>query len=447
MVVGGSFTTVTPTAGAGAGTAVTRKYLFAFNATTGALDTGFVPSVNGEVDSIVPTADGTGVYVGGMFTTAGGVSTRLAEFNLTTGARVATFNPSLNGQINDMALSATGCSSPAPSPSVKSASSRRPGVGQRHHRRLDPYLSINLTGHHNYGRVAGAAEAASAPPSIAVSPDGTRAIVDGNFIQAQDGVGDATRATRSSSIILGAELGHGRPELEHERLHQRLLFAAPTTRYVRDIGWSPDGSYFVVAATGGYYGSTFQDCDAASRFNASSTGQTVHAGLDRLDRHRLAVLGRRHLVGGLRRRPPALAEQPVRPGQRQAAGAVPRRASPRSTRPTACRCRGTRDVTRAATAPRWSTRPPRASGSAATPTTSATTSTSARSWRSSPSPAERAATGDNTGDPHTVFLAGASGKLLHCQQLSTPRPAPAAPTRARAAAAGSPGAASPAPSC
>ena len=65
MVVGGSFTKVTPTAGAGAGTTVTRNHLFAFNATTGALDTGFPPAVNGEVDAIVPTPDGTGVYVGG----------------------------------------------------------------------------------------------------------------------------------------------------------------------------------------------------------------------------------------------------------------------------------------------------------------------------------------------------------------------------------------------
>ena len=84
LVVGGSFTTVTPTAGTGAGTPVTRNYLFAFNATTGALDTSFAPAVNGEVDSIVPTADGTAVYVGGKFTSAGGVSTRLAEFNLAT---------------------------------------------------------------------------------------------------------------------------------------------------------------------------------------------------------------------------------------------------------------------------------------------------------------------------------------------------------------------------
>ena len=138
MVVGGSFTTVTPTAGAGAGTAVTRNYLFAFDATTGALDTGFVPAVNGEVDSIVPTADGTGVYVGGKFTTAGGVATRLAEFNLTTGARVTTFSPSLNGLINDMALVGNRLFIGGTFTSVEEPDPRRARVAQRDHRRDRP---------------------------------------------------------------------------------------------------------------------------------------------------------------------------------------------------------------------------------------------------------------------------------------------------------------------
>src|SRR5438132_12306917 len=40
LVVGGTFTTVTPTAGPGAGTAVMRKSLIASKADTGALDTG-----------------------------------------------------------------------------------------------------------------------------------------------------------------------------------------------------------------------------------------------------------------------------------------------------------------------------------------------------------------------------------------------------------------------
>ena len=159
--------------------------------------------------------------------------------------------------------------------------------------------------------------------------------------------------------------------------------------YVRDIGWSPDGSYFAVAATGGYNDGSFQDCDSASRFNASSTRPDRPARLGRLHRYRLALLGRRHVRRRLRRRSPPLAEQPLRPGQPQDRVPFRGRALQRSTPPTAFRFRGTRAVTRAGTALRSSTPPRPASGSAATPTTSATTSTSARSWSSSPSPAAR----------------------------------------------------------
>ena len=57
-------------------------------------------------------------------------------------------------------------------------------------------------------------------------------------------------------------------------------------------------------------------CDSASRFNASATGLNVAPAWSPVHRHGLAVLGRGHLGRGLRRWPPALAEQPVRPGQR-----------------------------------------------------------------------------------------------------------------------------------
>ena len=416
MVVGGSFTTVTPTAGAGAGTAVTRNYLFAFNATTGALDTGFVPAVNGEVDAIVPTADGTGVYVGGKFTTAGGVSTRLAEFNLTTGARVTTFNPSLNGPINDMALVGNRLFVAGTFTSVKSVAhdglvsvnathrrarpvpdrqpdrppQLRPGRG-RHQRSRRRDRHRGLAGRHPHDRrrqLHQRRRPGESPP--------------------------ATRVTRSPTSS-SARLGDGRPELEHQRLHPRLLLQR--LRLLRaHIGWSPDGSYFVVAATGGYNGGSFQDCDSASRFDASSTGLNVTAGVDRLHRHRLALLGRGHVRCRLRRRPQPLAEQPVRAGQ--LARTAPSRDPgwPRSTRRTASRCRGTPAVTPAVTAPRSSTPPPPASGSAATPTTSATTSTSTRSWRSSRSPAvpRPPATTPVTRAPSS---SPARRQLLYCQQL------------------------------
>ena len=297
MVVGGSFTQVTPTAGAGAGTTVTRNYLFAFNATTGALDTGFAPAVNGEVDAIVPTADGTGVYVGGQFTTAGGVTTRLAEFNLSTGARVTAFNPV--AQRSDQragARRAAGCSSPARSRRSKSVThdgltSLNPTTGA-----LDPYLSINLTGNHNCGRVANAACARVGATDMAISPDGTRMIVDGNFINAADAVNPTGYARdQIANIILGPRSATVDPNW-NTNAYTNPCQSGAYDSYVRSIGWSPDGSYFVVAATGGYPERSFKDCDAASRFNASSTGQSVTPAWIDYTGTRLALFGGGHLA-------------------------------------------------------------------------------------------------------------------------------------------------------
>jgi PKD repeat protein len=411
MVVGGTFTTVTPTAGPGAGASVARHFLFAFNAATGALDTGFVPLVNGEVDAIVPTADGTGVYVGGTFTTAGGISTRLAEFNLTTGARVAAFNPSLNGQINDMALAGGRLLVAGTFTSVKSVVhdglvSINPTNGA-----LDPYLTVNLTGHHNYGRVAGATSARVGATSIAVSPDGSRMIVDGNFTNAADPVKPAGYARdQIANIVLGPTSATVDPNW-NTNAYTPTCFANAYDSYVRSIGWAPDGSYFVVAATGGYYGGSFQDCDTASRFNAASTGLTVtpswinYTGTDSI--YSVAVTSDAVYIGGHYR----WLNNPL--GQdKAAAGAVPRPGlaalDPANGVPLA-----------------WNPgRHPRGHGA------EVVYATSAGIWVGSdtdfignyqykhqkldffPFAGGAAATGDNTGDARTVFLAGASGNSL-----------------------------------
>ena len=89
--VGGRFLNVRPP-GAVAGTQQTsRTYLAAFNQSTGALDTGFNHVLNGIVWSIVASADGSRVYVGGDFTRVDGqVRNRIAAFDTATGALVAT---------------------------------------------------------------------------------------------------------------------------------------------------------------------------------------------------------------------------------------------------------------------------------------------------------------------------------------------------------------------
>ncbi|HEX4428803.1 MAG TPA: hypothetical protein VHZ96_05995, partial [Frankiaceae bacterium] len=104
IFAGGSFTSVSQVTSAGAAAAKTRNYLLSFDPVTGTLDPTFLPVLNGEVDAIVPTPDGSGIYVAGRFSTAGGVTTKLALLSTTTGAVVKTFKASVNGAINDLAL-------------------------------------------------------------------------------------------------------------------------------------------------------------------------------------------------------------------------------------------------------------------------------------------------------------------------------------------------------
>src|SRR5581483_95503 len=80
IVVGGTFTQVQ--AADGATPAVNRRGLFAFDATTGAIDPGFVadfdvspdPAVDRAVEALAASADRRSVFVGGNFSTLAGQS-------------------------------------------------------------------------------------------------------------------------------------------------------------------------------------------------------------------------------------------------------------------------------------------------------------------------------------------------------------------------------------
>ena len=106
--VGGQFTRVRPP-GAAAGTSETvRTYLAAFNQTSGALDTTFNHTLNGAVWSIVASADGSRVFVGGDFTKVDGVTrNRVAAFDTTTGALIANINPNVSYRVKTLAIGGT----------------------------------------------------------------------------------------------------------------------------------------------------------------------------------------------------------------------------------------------------------------------------------------------------------------------------------------------------
>ncbi|TFD12068.1 hypothetical protein E3T35_08095 [Cryobacterium sp. TMT1-2-2] len=99
VYVGGEFTKARP-AGASAGTSEVSRYnLMAYNLSTGVM-TSFNPSVNGVVRAITASPDGSRIYVGGGFSTVGGVSrTRLASFSTATGALLSDWKPTANGTV------------------------------------------------------------------------------------------------------------------------------------------------------------------------------------------------------------------------------------------------------------------------------------------------------------------------------------------------------------
>lgn len=115
VIMGGDFTQVQA---AGSTTALNRPDILAFNATTGALSTTFLPQLDGKVEALLPSADGKSVYVGGYFHTVNGKTAKsLTELSLSDGSTVGTFKtPSMNGKVKDLRLAGDGCGSPGRSP-------------------------------------------------------------------------------------------------------------------------------------------------------------------------------------------------------------------------------------------------------------------------------------------------------------------------------------------
>ena len=104
VFAGGSFSQARP-AGAAPGTNETpRANLLAYDITTGALESGFAPVLNGQVRSVVASPDGKRVYVAGDFTTInGGTRSRIAAFDTVTGKLITGFLASADYNVYSIA--------------------------------------------------------------------------------------------------------------------------------------------------------------------------------------------------------------------------------------------------------------------------------------------------------------------------------------------------------
>lgn len=105
VYVGGSFASARP-AGSPAGTGETpRANLLAYDLTTGALISSWNPGTNGTVLDIKKSADGSRLYVAGMFSqVAGAWRYRVAAFDTATGTLVGSWAPEANGRVDSVAV-------------------------------------------------------------------------------------------------------------------------------------------------------------------------------------------------------------------------------------------------------------------------------------------------------------------------------------------------------
>lgn len=105
VYVGGQFSSaVAPN-----GTTSSYPYLFALDAATGALDTGFRPAPSGQVRALAASPDGSVLYVGGSFAAIGGASRRnLAAVDAATGAALPGWRADPNSRVDALAVGGNG---------------------------------------------------------------------------------------------------------------------------------------------------------------------------------------------------------------------------------------------------------------------------------------------------------------------------------------------------
>lgn len=271
IVQGGLFDSVTSP---GSSTVISRSNLYAASAATGVVRAGFAPTLDGPVAALVAGPVAGTVFVGGSFNTVNGEPDKgLALLRLSDGSLVPGFHPpALDGPVTTMAL--TGgrlllggdftTLAGVPHAGLGSVS---PGSGA-----LDGFLGVQLSGHHNYGVnctpgnqcVLGRVGATR----MAVAPDGRQLTVVGNFTSA-----DGLPRDQIVRVLLGGGPATVDRNWQTDRYHPSC-FAFAYDSYVRDVAYSPDGSYVVVVAAGGggRPDPATTGCDAAARFDTAAHG-------------------------------------------------------------------------------------------------------------------------------------------------------------------------------
>ena len=270
IIAAGTFTSVSP-AGTYANTAddLVRNRIFAFDATTGAIDTAFNPNIGGAVNSL--DTDGTHVYAAGSFGSVGGNTAFKRVVKLTaSGTVVSGFKTLPNGMVKEVAVRGSRVYIGGGFTSIRSGGVRSARAALA---ALDPTsgavlgaVNVPFTGVYDPNNNGGGTTNIR---RFDVTADGSRLVAVGNFAtvggqpRVQVAVLDTSGATASVAPWSTNRF---------DRAHNSCAGVFDT--FTRDVDFSPEGSYFVVSTTGAFAGGAAAGtmCDSVSRWETSSTG-------------------------------------------------------------------------------------------------------------------------------------------------------------------------------
>jgi len=251
VVVGGTFTKV---ADSSRRHTYARTNLFAFRLSDGEIQS-FAPKVDGGVYALVAGTSNT-VYAGGAFKTVNGVAQRGLTRLTMGGTRVSSFTAKINwGDVRSLAGRGSFLYAGGTFTAVN-------GVPRAALARMNAVSGAVDTGFD--ARLSAPGLARTRVEHFDISPDGRKLVAIGALLRS----GTAVRVQLAMFDIAGrgAVLSNWYTDA------YRPVCLDTFDTYLRQVKFSPDGTYFVVAATG-RMSSPVKLCDSAARFEVRGLGR------------------------------------------------------------------------------------------------------------------------------------------------------------------------------
>ncbi|MDT5040214.1 MAG: hypothetical protein QOE51_1199 [Actinoplanes sp.] len=251
VVVGGDFTKVTDSRRK---QTVNRKNIFAYGLTDGVIRS-FAPSVDGSIYSLAAGADGT-VYAGGAFKTVNRSAQRgVTRFSLASGQRLGAFGARINwGDVRTITAVGSRLYLGGTFSSIN-------GVARAGLARLD--ATTGAVDPRFDGKLTAPGLKRTRVEHLDISPDRRKLVAVGALLRAggQD---------RDQIVMYDISGPSAIVQNWYTNAYKPACMPGFDT-YLRQVKFSPDGSYFVVAATG-RTSAPDRLCDSAARFETAGAG-------------------------------------------------------------------------------------------------------------------------------------------------------------------------------